>query len=179
MRQLKNLAKDIPRPLANPKPLCTIPFNVSMSEAKTGTFDGAHQPVFVYLAAKLKPKIRIRFQVSISYADCVILPSSHRPQIEGTLWDETEERPFHDGKSITKGDLAMSIARKLEKFVRLKGYPCPGQNPWMAVRKSIPASTKARRLHSSVVRTFLQMNSYTNRSCFQCHQARRSTILQH
>ena len=115
MSQPGGLAKEVPRPLANPRPLCTIPFNVSMSKAKTGTFDGAHQPVFVYLAARLKTKIRIRFQVSISYADCVILPSSHRPQIEGTLWDEMEERPFHDGKSITKGDLAMSIARKLEK----------------------------------------------------------------
>ena len=115
MRQLKNLAKDVPRPLANPKPLCTIPFNVSMSEAKTGTFDGAHQPVFVYLAVKLKAKIRIRFQASISYADRSVLHSSQESQIEGTLWDEMEERPFHDGKSITKGDLAMSIARKLEK----------------------------------------------------------------
>ncbi|KAI1784434.1 hypothetical protein LXA43DRAFT_213836 [Ganoderma leucocontextum] len=102
------LAKGVPRTLTehrlladgNPRPLCTIPFNVSMSNAKAGTFDRAHEPVFVYLAdARMKAGIRIRLF------------------IEGTPWAEMKARPFHDGKSITKGDLAMSIATELEKML--------------------------------------------------------------
>ena len=75
--------KEVPRPLtakpplaeANLKPLCAIPFNAWLFNVKAGKIDGAHQPVFVYSVAQLKATIRVRFQVSISYADRGILPS--------------------------------------------------------------------------------------------------------
>ncbi|PIL26951.1 hypothetical protein GSI_10089 [Ganoderma sinense ZZ0214-1] len=91
--------KGVPRPLApNPKPLCMIPFDVLMSDARTGKFQRAHEPVFVYLAVAI-PTAEIRIRLII----------------EGTPQTEMKARRFQNGKPITKGDLAMSIADEVDK----------------------------------------------------------------
>lgn len=60
----------------NPKPLCMIPFGVSMSDVKAGKFSRAHEPVFVYLPdGKMLSGIRIRLLVSIRRV-VIVVPSS-------------------------------------------------------------------------------------------------------
>ena len=51
----------------NPKPLCMIPFNVSISNARTGNFKSADHPVFVYWVDKQIDEFRIRLIVSRSH----------------------------------------------------------------------------------------------------------------